>query len=299
MLCIEAGLSLRPLTPSFGIVIEAGAHDDLMDMSLERLGALLKSRQGGALLFRNFEVTHEKFKAFTRAHGANFVVHHNLTKRDYRDDDRTLATVNKGSHAIGFHNELSLSPLSPELFWMYCEVPPRALGKTGIADGAGVARSLTAATRKFFAENRFVFSKTLAKKEWTVRFSGERPRVEAWLESVGRQRGIVEYAFAPRTEALTYTYKFRALRPARLSSHEAWCCGLLDSPEYYRLESGARPPQHLAVEATHAVYQNACWIDWRPNDVLVVDNTRFMHSREAFEGEGRHILVRYSDLKAG
>jgi alpha-ketoglutarate-dependent taurine dioxygenase len=291
------GQSLRPLTPSFGLVIEASAGDDLTDISLARLSELLKSRRGGAVLFRNFNVSEEKFREFTEARGENFVVHHNLSRRDYVDGDRTFATVNKGNAAIGFHNELSSSPLSPDVFWMHCGAPAQALGKTGISDGIGVALSLTGPTRRFFARRKFVITRTFAKDEWTARFNGDRARVESWLESVGRRRGVVEFAFAPESEALTYTYALAALRQARLSSHEVWCCGLLDSPEHYKLEGGTPPPRHVVVEATHAIYQNACWIDWRPGDVLVVDNTRFMHSREAFEGEGRRILVRYSDLK--
>ena len=290
--------TLTPLTPSYGLIIEAGAGDDLMDISLARLSELLKSRAGGALLFRNFKVSQAKFKEFTDARGTNFVVHHNLAQRDYVEDDKTFATVNKGKAAIGFHNEMSVSPLSPDVFWMHCEAPSRTRGKTGIADGVGVALSLTGPTRKFFAEKKFVIKKSFAKDDWIACFNGDRARVESWLESVGRRRGIVEFAFAPESETLTYTYAFPAVRPARLSSCEVWCCGMLDNPESYsKMEGGVPPPRHMFMEATHAVYQNACWIDWQPNDVLVVDNTRFMHSREAFEGEGRRILVRYSDLK--
>jgi alpha-ketoglutarate-dependent taurine dioxygenase len=287
------------LTPNYGLLIEAAEGDDLMDTSHARLVELLKAREGGALLFRGFPVSSARFKEFTESHGENFVVHHNIAQRDYVEEDRTFATVNKGRAAIGFHNELSVSPYSPDAFWMHCEVPSRRLGKTGVVDGIAVLKSLTKLTRRFWAEQKFVIKKSYSKEAWTARWARPRAEVEQWLDTIGRRRGIVEFAFAPPPrETLTYTYAFPAIRASRLSGYEVFCCGLLDSPEQYLLDGGTPPPKSCVVEVTHAIYQNSYWIDWQVNDVLVVDNTRYMHSREAFDEDTRKLFVRYSDLKA-
>jgi alpha-ketoglutarate-dependent taurine dioxygenase len=69
---------------------------------------------------------------------------------------------------------------------------------------------------------------------------------------------------------------------------------LLDSPDAYQFEDGTKPETPSIVEVSQVVHQNAVWLGWQPGDLVVADNTRMMHAREAFEDSHRRILVRYS-----
>jgi alpha-ketoglutarate-dependent taurine dioxygenase len=287
------------LTEQFGIVLEAEPGDHIDGIETGQIRDLLLEESGGAVLFRGFDATEETFKSFTERHGAGFVVHHNLAARDYVGGDRTFATVNKGDYAIDFHNEMASDPISPDVFWMFAAVPARERGRTGLADGVAVAKQLTDRTRRLFSEKPLLFEYTaVPKSHWSALLPGkvERSQVEQWLTTVGRERGVTEFSFDD-AEQLSLKFVFRAIRPTRLSGMTAFCCGLLDAPEEYRFDDGSRPDSPAVVEVAQATYQNALWMDWQAGDLVVIDNTRVMHAREAFDDPDRRILVRYSGFR--
>jgi alpha-ketoglutarate-dependent taurine dioxygenase len=288
----------RALTEKFGTMLEAEPGDDLDRIETSEIRDLLLEKSGGVVLFRGFPATEGTFKSFTERHGHDFIVHHNLTARDYVAGDRTFATVNKGDYAIEFHNEMAANPISPDLFWMFVSTPARHRGRTGVVDGVVVARELTERTQRLFSEKPLLFDQVVPKSIWGALLPGrgERDQVEAWLSTLGRQRGVVEFSFDGH-EQLSFKYVFPAIRPTRLSGMTAFCCGLLDAPEEYKFEDGSRPESPSIVEVAQVVHQNALWLDWQPGDLIVLDNTRVMHAREAFDDPRRRILVRYSGLR--
>jgi len=289
----------RRLTETFGSILEAEPGDDLARIETNQIRELLLTKAGGAVLFRGFQPTEAEFKAFTERHGTDFVVHHNLTARDYISGDHTFATVNKGDYAIDFHNEMASDPVSPDLFWMLACTPARRRGRTGLVDGAIVAEELTERTRKLFSEKALLFDfEGLPKSLWGSLLPGrvEREQVEAWLLTVGRQRGVAKFNF-DADEQLSLTFMYRAIRQTRLSGITAFCCGLLDSPDIYKFEDGSKPGTPSIVEVAQIAHQNALWMDWQPGDLVVIDNTRVMHARAAFEDPQRRILVRYSSMR--
>lgn len=290
----------RALTENFGYIMDAEPGDVLEQIASGDIRELLLDASGGAILFRGFAPTEETFKSFSERHGTDFVVHHHLASRDYVAGDLTFATVNKGDYAIEFHNEMASSPVSPDLFWMLARTPPRHRGRTGLADGVAAARDLTPKTRAHFSEQPMLFAYDhLPKSHWAALVPGrsERAEVEAWLASIGKQRGVTEYAF-DADDNLSLKFSFRAIRETRLSGLAAFCCGLLDAPELYKFADGSAPAGDCVTEVRQVIYQNAVWLDWQAGDVLLVDNTRVMHAREAFDDPQRKILVRYSGLRS-
>lgn len=289
----------RVLAQKFGTILEAEPGDDLGRIETGEIRELLLDKTGGMVLFRRFQPTEQTFKSFTERHGTDFIVHHNLMARDYVQGDRTFATVNKGDYAIEFHSEMASDPISPDLFWMLACRPAPHRGRTGFVDGAVVANELTEKTRRLFSEKPLLFEfDAIPKSLWGTLLPGrsERDQVAEWLSTVGRQRGVIEFRFDD-DQQLSLKFAYRAIRPTRLSGITAFCCGLLDSPEIYKFDDGSRPESPSIVEVTQVVHQNALWLDWCPGDIVVVDNTRVMHSREAFEDPDRRILVRYSRLR--
>jgi len=290
----------RTLTATFGRILEAEPGDELDQITTSEIREFLLDESGGAILFRGFRPTEDTFKSFSEKHGTGFVVHHHLTSRDYVAGDLTFATVNKGDYAIEFHNEMASNPVSPDLFWMLACTPPRHRGRTGLVDGVAAARDLTDKTRAHFSEKPMLFAYDhLPKSHWDALVPGrsERAEVEDWLSTVGQQRGVTEYAF-DADDNLSLKFAFRAIRPTRLSGLTAFCCGLLDAPELYKFSDGSMPAGDCITEVRQVIYQNAVWLDWQAGDVLLVDNTRVMHAREAFDDPRRKILVRYSGLRS-
>jgi hypothetical protein len=287
------------LTPKFGIVLEAEPGDELNRIETAQIREWLLERHGGVVLFRGFPATEESFRSFTERHGTEFVVHHNLMARDYVKGDPTLATVNKGDYAIDFHNEMASDPISPDVFWMFACNPARAKGRTGLVDGAVVASELTPKTRRLFSEKPFLFEcNRLPRSLWGALLPGRtsRQQVSEWLSSTGAKRGVTHFEFDDEDQ-LSFRFGYHAIRRSRLSGITAFCCGILDSPETYRFDDGSSPDSPFIVEVSQAAHQNAVWLDWRQGDLVIIDNTRIMHAREAFDDADRRILVRYSALR--
>lgn len=289
-------ISFEPLRDEFGTVVHGGPNDSLF--ALDREEVLARFRLGGVLLFRGFPVTEHIFREFTESYGAEFVVHHNLAKRDYIDDDHTFATVNRGQHAIDFHIEMASNPISPDVFWMYCISPAAARGRTGLVDGVQVLNSLTPATRAIFEEqgHRYVL-KDIPPQAWgsILPWIEGRAGAEQWLRSEGPAIGVTRYHFDDADRLTLELYRC-PIGIGKFCRQPVFVNGMLDN---LSTPLGNRPmPISLRAEVCQAVYQHAVWIDWQPTDVALIDNTRVMHAREAFEGTQRRILVRYSSLRS-
>ncbi|WP_164018773.1 TauD/TfdA family dioxygenase [Pyxidicoccus trucidator] len=288
------------LGAGFGHVVEARQGESLADLAWEPLFERLRRPDGGAVLLRGYAVDEKGFREFTERGGDAFVVHPNLKLRDYVDGERTYATVNRGARAIDFHFEMAQNPASPEAFWMYCaRAPTDGRGRTGLVDGRAVLARLTATTRRAFEERAFRFECTaVAPAVWQSIIPGVTTPETArrWLETFppGGTLALLEF---DEEQRLSYRYEYKAIRPGRICGEPVFLAGLLDSPRSHRFEDGSEIDHWLVTEVRQAVYHSAIWLEWCTGDVLIIDNTRVMHAREAFEDPARQLFVRYSRFR--
>lgn len=69
-------------------------------------------------------------------------------------------------------------------------------------------------------------------------------------------------------------------------------------PPFFRLsDHDAEASQHISKVFAALTEQHAINIDWKKYDVLMVDNTRFMHGRRKFTGRRNVQLRMYSAPK--
>ena len=58
------------------------------------------------------------------------------------------------------------------------------------------------------------------------------------------------------------------------------------------LEDGSRIPEDVIEEVKEVSEGLTVDLPWQPGDFVMVDNTRMMHGRREFTGEGREVYVR-------
>ncbi|NQY65667.1 MAG: TauD/TfdA family dioxygenase [Alteromonadaceae bacterium] len=290
-------IKVTPLSPQFGLLIEGDGQTTLDSLDLIPYFNEFNKAEGGALLFRGFKSDIQGFRNVTEKYGKDFkIALTNLDEREYPDQDYSLATVNEGFYAINFHTETNI-PYNMNIFWMYCVQPAKEKGRTGIVDGVKVLNELTQSTIKHFEQEGGYWSVSqIGQEEWEHFFPGmsadQMKEHLAGLESV--------YAVElDDKNSLSFRFEQPPINKTAFCQVDAFIARILDWPEHVLRQDGTQYPKDIITEVNQAVYKHAIWLDWQPGDFLVVNNTRAMHAREAFEDPERQLLVRYSDIAEG
>jgi hypothetical protein len=294
-------MRIDALADGFGLLGRPTEKMNLSDIPKGWVIEQLSRSDGGLLLLRGFDADIDAFRQFTEAYGGEFLVHQNLEIRDYIGGDKTFAMVHPGKDAIDFHIEMASNPIKADVLWLHCVNPALQRGRIGFADGKKVLSKLTARTRARIEAGgfmyRFVGVPPAAWKPLWQALMGELPddagRLYEQVLQYGAQNGVSDIVMDDR-EQLSFNYYHRPIRRSKFSDVPVFVSGLLDSPGNTLMSDGLAVDQHIRLEVTQACYQDAVWIDWQAGDVAVIDNTRVMHAREAFEDDQRRVLIRYS-----
>jgi hypothetical protein len=287
-------IQVTALSPQFGLLIKGDGHTSLDSLDMIPYFNKFKTVEGGALLFRGFKSDIQVFRNVTEKYGKNFkIAVTNLEDREYPDMDYSLATVNKGFEAIDFHTETNI-PYKVDVFWMYCIQPAKEKGRTGIVDGIKVLNELTQSTRKHFEQEGGYWNVSQVEQgQWQLFFPGMS--VDQMKEHLAGFEDVYAVEVGEQN-LLSFRFKQPPINRTAFCQVEAFIARILDWPEHVLQRDGTQYSKPIITEVNQAVHKHAVWLDWQPGDFLVVNNTRVMHAREAFEDPGRELLVRYSDM---
>ncbi|WP_433017934.1 TauD/TfdA family dioxygenase [Kribbella sp. CA-294648] len=267
----------------------------------------------GAVLLRAPGQTVEAFTSLTDQL-MDAVVHEatGTTDREPIEGNTTIATVNRGDDAIPLHREAAMYPGSPGLLAFYCERPAETGGETTICDGIELLSRLDPSIRTFVIEETLV---------WLLRAPGPRWKAGLNMSSVEHAKSALPaiqaalpswQSFSAEFEGDTMHAVFRtkAVAPSQFTGQPAFGSTLLAhryrAPGEFnalnlvklQLEDGSTYPEHVLTILQETAESLAIEIAWRPGDIVIVDNTRFMHGRRAYSDPARRILLRMGHLKA-
>jgi hypothetical protein len=106
--------------------------------------------------------------------------------------------------------------------------------------------------------------------------------------------------------ALVTGFGTRCTPPTRFGGVPAFCNSLFISrpgeDEYHdqrlrvRTAAGGPVPADLLSVAAEVARELTVAVPWQAGDVLVVDNSRYLHGRQAFTDTGRSVMVRMGHL---
>lgn len=277
-------------------VVEARAGDTLSalpDNDIE-----WAYRRFGALLFRGFALGLNEFRDFTLRF-CKTLVYNDSPNRELLDAATSIQSVDRGSGAFPLHPELSREPWKPDVCFFLCMDAPRRGGQTTICDGVEIVARLPAEVKKEMANRRLVY------------IQQARPNVlEFWLctpdpsdEELGNPPPDCPYDFQRVGDAVARIFSRPLLHKPMFSDHLAFGNYLL-----FAREQGEN---RFPILDDHSLVPNA-WmravkresdaitvrVDWRDGDLLMLDNTRFMHGRTQIqEVSERRIATAFGYLK--
>jgi alpha-ketoglutarate-dependent taurine dioxygenase len=285
----------------------------LADLGADRLTGLLTERR--ALVFRGFDVTPEAIGPVLDRLVPNRLPYvHGNSPRTRVQGNLYTSTEYPPQFTISMHNELNYARRWPARLAFYCEVAAESGGATPVVDGELWLRSLDADLRAAFAGGiRYVQNLHDGYgfgKSWQDTFeTDDRAAVERYLADAA-----AEWAWGP--DGIRVTQHRPATTRHPVTGAEVWFnqadqwhpAGLGDQtaselydilepdefPQYVTFADGSPIPDAYVEQIQQQGLANAVDVDWRPGDVLLIDNVLVGHGRRPFEGK-RRVLVAMSD----
>jgi alpha-ketoglutarate-dependent taurine dioxygenase len=242
-------------------------------------------KESGALLFRGFAVTEQEFAEFA----GRFIHRHLLdigASKLLDPKGGVVQTVVPSGDAQGLHCENARYPDYPDQLWFFCERPARSAGETRLCDATVLWSLLSQPTRQMFLQKRLKYTETSPREMW-------RQGVDMFLGSTLRARNLAgtTYRFND-DESLTVEYVVPAVRPTRYGGVEAFVNSVTGPVQSgIAFEDSTTIPRETLDEIRSAQEQCSFYIQWSVGDLLMLDNTRYLHGRNAFSDENRRLLT--------
>jgi alpha-ketoglutarate-dependent taurine dioxygenase len=283
-------MKIEPLGTSTGKLVYSCDRQDILHLSIANVIDLFKS--SGILLFRGFGVTHETMKAFSEHFSSRFT----------RDQERPLvdspdgfvSLVEPEMDAIGPHCENGNTPFQPEAVWFCCDVPAAQGGETLFWDGVQVWDELSHPLRQLFATQKVKYVKTYSADQWQ-HFLGSGATI-ADVKRILDQLEGTQYSIND-DESVCLSYVCSAMIKTRYSHQDAFVNSLLVFKDKVMFEDGSPIPDSAFDEIETVMERLTGEISWQPGDLVMIDNSRFLHGRRAFNDDRRRIFALLSYLK--
>ena len=244
------------------------------------------------------------------------VVHHSTSKtveRDAVSADATTSTVNKGMDYIPLHREASYAPGCPDLLMLYCVRPPDESGETFVCDGVELVEAMPTATRDFVKDVVLKWSWRSEPERWKAMLgASSKEEAKARLNLIEKRLPPHEKLEAEFDgDTLEGVFQTLCVIPTKWGGLRAFCNSLLiyhfrDTSPFYpktqytpTLGDGSPFPTDVLQEITELAEERTHDLTWQAGDILIVDNSRFMHGRRAFTDTNRSILFRMGHVRGG
>jgi alpha-ketoglutarate-dependent taurine dioxygenase len=284
--------------------ITARGNNDLA--SLDRHDVLKHLDASGVILFRGFDFSLESFESFSSIFCNDFhKVGTRVTLRK-RNGDGFSTEVFRSNFSLLAHSEGTYRPWPPppELCFFYCLTPPsEAGGETTLVDGLAFYNRLPKDLRTRFMESGVIYQSHWEPARWQVEFG---------LESTNELRQLLnkfpEVEFRLEHENLDIRYRTDAFKPTSLGKL-AFANAMLahlpyvnhpnyqDDKVYSKSDNrvffgdGEKITDHIVNQLIDIHDDILLAHRWQTGDLLLIDNTRFMHGRRMTIAPCERILI--------
>ncbi len=285
-------------------VIGAGESNDPQQLSREQVPGWLDTH--GVVLIRDFELDLEAFEAFTGELCNDF--HHVGTRKKLkaRKGDGYSTEVHRQNFTLLSHSEGTYRPWppAPDLCFFYCVSPPTAKGgETSLVDGVHFLEAMPGRLLERFMRSGIIYEMYWQPERWQAEFQvGNLSELDKLLSRHPR----LEYNFTG--EDLALRYRASAISHTR-SGQPAFANALLahlpriTHPAYQQNKVYTKSSNHVFFDNGEEITDDIinALIDvqdklmhlhkWHTHDLLVVDNTRFMHGRRMTRTSCERVLL--------
>lgn len=284
-------------TPKFPVAI-AQADGERTLSSAPQGEVFDRFRRHGAVLLRGFKVDLDGFGDFARGF-CPIPIHNESGKRIALEGSAGVQSVNLGTRPFPLHPELSREPWRPDAAFFYCARTPSRDGQTTLCDGMEIVRQLPDALIEEMAARRIRYAVAATQAD-----------LEYWLGSSDPEAELIAnpppdcpFNFINRGGQLMRSFTRPLLHRTRFQNELAWGNFILFA-RYLRgvksfplLDDWTEVPDAWVEEVKRVSDRLTIPIGWREGDVVMIDNSRFMHGRtEVIPGDRRMIATYFGYL---
>jgi len=257
---------------------------DPLNLSVRRIRRELK--EAGLLLFRGFSFDKTVFRLSATRFSAQQIPSPGDAKESDTDGDGVQLIVPNGS-AQDLHQENGTLASRPDLLWFYCETPAARRGETTYADGAQVWMALSQRTRRLFLSRRIRYADTVPRQHWLTPDGYLNVRMH-----VGQLRLKGSTVRFDQDDTLVREYVTSAVNPCRWGGQPAFT-NSLRGPYVHAVtfEDGSPIPTAVIDEIDEVHARLVQDIPWQAGDVVMIDNTRYVHGRRPFRDRSRRVFT--------
>ena len=251
-------------------------------------------RRRGALHLRGFAFDVDTFRGFAERLCATSVVNES-PNRAALDQGSTIQSVDLGAEPFPLHPELSREPWRPDACLFACFDPPAKGGETTLCDGIAIVErlppALVAAMR-----NRHLLHLQPAPPEILRFWLGTATPDPALLAA---PPSACPYFFVRAGAQIIRGFAQPMLARPLFDERLAWGNFLLFARDFLRLpnfpclDDGSDVPDDWLDEVRTAAAPITRAVAWRRGDILILDNSRFMHGRRAILDPAERRIASY------
>jgi Taurine catabolism dioxygenase TauD, TfdA family len=247
-----------------------------------------------AVLVRGYPPGVETFNTFAKKFCAVSVFNES-PNRLVLDGANNIQSVNLGTEPFPLHPELSREPWKPDLCFFHCIDAPQSGGETTYCDGVDLVRRLPAEVRTAL-ENRSLLYVQPAPPTILQYWLGTETPDDHMLASPPAH---CPYRFRRFDNGTVRYFSYPALHRTLLSGDLAFGNFLLFARYYLGLDriplfdDGSIVPDWLVEAIKGAADPITFAVPWQPGDILILDNSRFMHGRNAIIESGDRLIASY------
>ena len=239
-------------------------------------------RRHGAILLRGFDYDVAGFRRFAERLCRTSVFNES-PNRQLLDADANIQTVDRGVDAFPLHPELSREPWRPDACLFACFDPPGVDGETTICDGTTIVERMPPALVEAMEGRRLLYIQP-ATEEVLQYWLGTANPPDSMLAATPPQ---CPYWFRRAGGKIVRGFSRPLLERPMFDQRLAFANFLLFARDYLRipnfpcLDDGQPVPEQW-IEAARASASAVTYAHaWQAGDLIVIDNSRFMHGRRA------------------
>jgi len=298
-------MKTEPISGDVGVIVRPAGEETILDLDRDAVGELFK--ESGAVVFRGFDLDLPTFNTFSAQFSTEFMTYRggSYVRRKVNDgkDETLLSTSHEFGHgkqdmfALPLHGEMYYLDNRPDVLWFYCVTPAESDGETTICDGSLIYSSLRDSTKELLRSKRLRYIRTYADGEWQPIYgTDDIAEVANFCRANGLDLDVDGTTRAIRTE-----YVHPAVLTSAFGKHTVYINNMLPvlwqesmgrDASIVRFEDGFAVPEDVVQELVAIQQRLMIPIAWQKQDLVMLDNTRFLHGRRAFTDPSREICLR-------
>jgi len=276
-----------------GLILENSNALKLNEINVNEIKSFFKKY--GIIVFKNFTFDPQKLTLFTDIFTESYAA--DALRRSKRYGKKNITDVDHGYNQIDLHSEASFAPSWPEIVWFYCITPNAGNGgTTTLCDGLNVWSNLSKNVKNFFLSNPIIYKLKIPVvdkkpgkgiKPWTL----NDPDVsECFLDWETGLLNLVLSRYAVHEDKFSNQLCFSNHLLIDLSSEDQIVTRtLLDNKKI---------PDEIINEIKTISDNFTFDYKWEKNDLIMINNKRFMHGRRAYAKEDPRDIVNIQTGKA-